>query len=112
MLTTSCQVQIEKAKKEKEQEKAAGDDPRAIFHGKAKADWQGRSWPAAPKGLHKEVQQYYLPKRWIHTWSGHTKGVNAVRLFPKTGHLLLSAGVARGSLMHGHPQTAELVVAI
>ncbi|RVE45818.1 hypothetical protein evm_009499 [Chilo suppressalis] len=29
----------------------------------------------------------------IHTWRGHTKGVAAVRWFPATAHLMLSAGM-------------------
>lgn len=51
-----------------------------------------RSWIEGPKDKRKESDYCYLPKRWVHTWSGHTKGVNAIRFFPGTGHLLLSAG--------------------
>lgn len=29
----------------------------------------------------------------IHTWKGHTKGIAAVRWFPGTAHLMLSAGM-------------------
>lgn len=38
-------------------------------------------------------QECYIPKRCIHTWSGHTRGISSFELFPKTGHLLLSASM-------------------
>lgn len=46
-----------------------------------------------PKDQKTDNEYCYMPKRLIHTWSGHTKGVNAIRFFPNTGHLLLSAGL-------------------
>ncbi len=60
---------------------------------------QGRSWTAPPRDKRNEAENCYLPKRWIHTWQGHNKGVNAIRFFPKTGHLLLSAGEAQQLLL-------------
>lgn len=69
-------------------------DATSFFHGKEAKDYQGRSWLSAPKDRRKEAPEaFFLPKKWLHTWSGHTKGVNAVRLFPTTGHLMLSAGL-------------------
>lgn len=73
------------------------------FYGKAEYDYQGRSWMVY-KQPEREEKDYdrmlaegetwcFLPKKCIHTFQGHTQGVTAVRLFPKTGHLLLSAGL-------------------
>jgi len=50
------------------------------FHGKHEIDpITKRSWIEPPKEKRKENEYCYLPKKHIHTWSGHTKGVNAIR---------------------------------
>ena len=56
---------------------------KSMFHGKEERDNLGRSWMDPPREQRSEVEQAFLPKRWIHTWSGHTKGVNAIRYFPQ-----------------------------
>ena len=68
-------------------------EERSIFHGSSTTDYQGRSWTHAPSDVKNEEHECFIPKRWIHTWSGHTKGVAAIRWFPGNGHLLLSAGM-------------------
>ncbi|GAB4821604.1 hypothetical protein N2152v2_008650 [Parachlorella kessleri] len=83
------QVNAEKAEKDV----AEGKGDHTMFHGKAEVDYQGRSWIEPPKDRRKESDQCFVPKRHIHTWSGHTKGVNGIRFFPEHGHLLLSAGL-------------------
>lgn len=71
----------------------------SVFHGKSMADYQGRTYMHPPFAdaphLSAEAgsQETFIPKACIHTWTGHTQGVSAIRLFPETGHLLLSGSM-------------------
>ena len=62
-------------------------------------DYQGRSYLHIPQDIDTDVrsetppEKCYLPKKHIHSWTGHTKGVASIKLFPKSGHLLLSCGM-------------------
>lgn len=81
-------------KAEESKKKDAGEavhETKTIFHGTELYDYQGRSFVDSPNDLPMPPEKSYLPKKCVHTWSGHTKGVTAIRFFPKTAHLLLSA---------------------
>ena len=73
----------------KKQKKDKGEreevEAKSTFHGKSSTDYQGRSWVLPPKEAETAPtpDHCYIPKRWIHTWSGHTKGVSAIRFFPR-----------------------------
>ncbi|KAM1102923.1 hypothetical protein ACFX19_011689 [Malus domestica] len=97
-LTEEQKKYAEEYAKKKGEEKGAGDKGEAVvekttFHGKEERDYQGRSWIAPPRDAKASNDHCYIPKRLVHTWSGHTKGVSAIRFFPKYGHLILSAGM-------------------
>jgi pre-mRNA-processing factor 17 len=71
---------------------------KSILHAKDMFDYQGRTYMSAPSvdvDLHGEPgsNECFIPKRCLFTYRGHTKGVNAIRLLPQTGHLLLSASM-------------------
>ncbi|CAG8545042.1 3225_t:CDS:10 [Funneliformis mosseae] len=72
---------------------------RTIFHGKSEYDYQGRTYMHVPMDLDVNLlgeagtQECFIPKRCIHTWSGHNKGVTAIRFFPRSAHLILSSSM-------------------
>eukprot|EP01095_Lingulamoeba_sp_RSL-Kostka_P006259 TRINITY_DN1959_c0_g6_i1.p1 TRINITY_DN1959_c0_g6~~TRINITY_DN1959_c0_g6_i1.p1 ORF type:complete len:572 (+),score=217.27 TRINITY_DN1959_c0_g6_i1:192-1907(+) len=69
-------------------------EERSIFHGKEEKDYLGRTYMHCPSYIKPDVpNKCYIPKKRIHTWKGHTKGVNVIRLIPDTCHLLLSGGL-------------------
>lgn len=74
-------------------------EPKTTFHGDEEVDYRGRSWTAPPSGT-KGAEPFdvddhacYVPKKCVFRFAGHEKGVHRIRLFPRTGHLLLSAGL-------------------
>lgn len=81
-----------------EEENEEEERETTIFHGSQKTDYLGRTYMHVPRDLDVNLtkepgsQECYMPKRKIHTWSGHAGGTTALRFFPKSGHLLLSAG--------------------
>eukprot|EP00048_Salpingoeca_helianthica_P017361 m.236855 g.236855 ORF g.236855 m.236855 type:complete len:590 (-) comp20798_c0_seq1:25-1794(-) len=60
-------------------------------------DYLGRTYITPPTDTGVKFGEVpdrcFLPKKNIYTWSGHTKGVAAIRFFPVSAHLLLSAGM-------------------
>ncbi|WFD17993.1 hypothetical protein MCAP1_000204 [Malassezia caprae] len=72
---------------------------KSIFHGDSMYDYQGRTYMHIPTDTDVNLrgepgdQECFLPEFCIHTFTGHTKGITALRLFPESGHLLLSASM-------------------
>mmetsp|Transcript_87154 Transcript_87154/g.154301 ORF Transcript_87154/g.154301 Transcript_87154/m.154301 type:complete len:573 (+) Transcript_87154:32-1750(+) len=101
-LEVEVKAREEEVARQAEEEKAVEGEERetkerttSIFHGGKETDYAGRSWIENKTNVTKDVddKQCFLPKKWVHTWSGHTMGVQKIRWFPKTAHLLLSAGM-------------------
>lgn len=97
-LSTVRKKEKQEAEERRAREEGQGTE-KSIFHGKSLYDYQGRTYLHVPgdvdTNLHGEAgsQDCFIPKTCIHTWTGHTKGVSAVRLFPGSGHLLLSGSM-------------------
>lgn len=88
----------EEAEKAKEKRKVGGEE-KSIFHGKSLTDYAGRTYMHVPtdKGVSLSADapppDSFLPKECIHTFVGHKKGVSSMKLFPGSGHLLLTGSM-------------------
>ena len=71
----------------------------STMHIKDAYDYQDRSFLHIPQdvgiNLKAEVppDKCFLPKKQIHEWKGHTKGISCIKWFPKSAHLILSGGM-------------------
>lgn len=73
---------------------------RVTFHIEDRVDYQGRSFTHPPHDVDVPLHKYdhsphrcFLPKKLLHTYTGHTKSITAIRLFPVSGHLILSCSM-------------------
>ncbi|KAL4400015.1 catalytic step 2 spliceosome protein [Malassezia pachydermatis] len=72
---------------------------KSIFHGESLYDYQGRTYMHIPTDTDVNLRgepgdtESFLPEMCIHTFTGHNKGITALRLFPQSGHLMLSASM-------------------
>lgn len=92
----------EQAEKKKKEQIAKGEfenwEETTEYHGVGDLlDYQGNSYLKVPSTVkippENDPIKCYIPKKAIHTWTGHSKGVNKVLFFPDTAHLLLSASM-------------------
>eukprot|EP01007_Sphenomonas_quadrangularis_P002798 NODE_473_length_1445_cov_181.657593_g354_i0.p1 GENE.NODE_473_length_1445_cov_181.657593_g354_i0~~NODE_473_length_1445_cov_181.657593_g354_i0.p1 ORF type:complete len:423 (+),score=129.53 NODE_473_length_1445_cov_181.657593_g354_i0:29-1270(+) len=68
-------------------------EARSTLHIKSTTDYQGRPFTYDPLKDPPADQICFLPKKLLHTYRGHTKGVSRIEWFPRHGHLIMSAGM-------------------
>ena len=61
------------------------------YNGSSQVDYMGRSYMMHPPNKPIEIEKSFHPKKLVHTWKHGTKPITAIRFFPTTAHLLLSA---------------------
>jgi len=66
-------------------------EPTFTQHIHVERDYQGRTWIDPASGIKPgKDHDCFIPKKMLHNWAGHSKGVSVIRLAPDYGHLLLS----------------------
>ncbi|XP_014262508.1 pre-mRNA-processing factor 17 [Cimex lectularius] len=74
-------------------------EDKTVLHIKDPIDYQGRSFLHPPQDVGINLRsssppdKCFIPKTEIHVWRGHTKGISAIRWFPRSAHLLLSCSM-------------------
>jgi len=85
-----------RAKKTVEEEKV---EEKSTLHIKDAYDYQGRSYLHIPQDVGVNLksdappEKCFIPKRQIHEWKGHTKGIAVIKWFPKSAHLIMSGAL-------------------
>ncbi|XP_069128076.1 pre-mRNA-processing factor 17-like [Argopecten irradians] len=92
------EILAKRSKTNKQTEERTAEE-KTTLHIKDAYDYQGRSYLHIPQDVgvnlksEEPPEKCFLPKKHIHTWTGHTKGLSAIRWFPVSAHLLLSCSM-------------------
>lgn len=95
-LAHAAAIEAKKKKEKNEEAPLETMTETSEYHGAGELrDYQGRTYKDPPAGLKppQEPTPAYLPKKLVHTWAGHKKGVSAIQFFPTFGHLILSGSM-------------------
>uniref|UniRef100_A0A0N4ZCY7 WD_REPEATS_REGION domain-containing protein n=1 Tax=Parastrongyloides trichosuri TaxID=131310 RepID=A0A0N4ZCY7_PARTI len=92
------QMKSKKFKKISEDEEHIMDES-VIIHMKESVDYRGKSFMELPSYSGVNLREDYvpqnctIPKKLFHTYTGHQKQINAIKWFPKSGHMFLSCSM-------------------
>lgn len=87
------------SKVRKGQVETSSVEEKTTLHIKDPYDYQGRSFLHPPQDVGVNLKstdpplKCFIPKRLIHTWTGHSKGISHIQWFPRSAHLLLSTSM-------------------
>uniref|UniRef100_A0A0K0DG83 Pre-mRNA-processing factor 17 n=1 Tax=Angiostrongylus cantonensis TaxID=6313 RepID=A0A0K0DG83_ANGCA len=97
-ITRKRQANSRRFKRKQQQQNEIAEET-SVLHLKEAQDYQGRSFlvPPAFTGVNLRAdaapEKCFIPKKQIHVYKGHTKGVNCIQWFPKSAHLFLSCSM-------------------
>lgn len=76
------------------------EESKSTLHINDPYDYLGRSFLHIPQDLGKNLrsteqmtEKCYIPKKIVHTYTGHTKGIQKMELFPVSGHIFLTCSM-------------------
>ncbi|KAK5973076.1 Pre-mRNA splicing factor [Trichostrongylus colubriformis] len=98
-ITRKRQANSRRFKRKQQQQQGDNAEESSVLHLKEAQDYQGRSFlvPPAFTGVNLRAdaapEKCFIPKKQIHVYKGHTKGVNCLQWFPKSAHLFLSCSM-------------------
>ena len=87
-----------KSRKHKQVKEAENADEKSILHIK-EDDYQGRTFMVPPQDVGVKLREDFIPekcfvpRKQIHTYQGHTKGIQVIRWLPKSAHLFISGSM-------------------
>lgn len=75
------------------------EESKSVLHIDDPYDYMGRSFLHIPQDLdinlksNEAPEKCFMPKKLLHSYKGHTKGIQKMQLFPQSGHIFLTCSM-------------------